>query len=56
MKKSNLKSKAVKMLPPVRLTKGQRAWLDAESARSGHALSVIIRDLVQAKIDGGNDE
>ena len=50
MKKTEAKKDRVKMLPPVRLTKQQREWLEKKSARTGHALSVIIRDLIQDQI------
>lgn len=50
MKTTSRVVETVKMLPPVRLTKHQREWLEAESARTGHTLAVLIRNLIQEQI------
>jgi predicted DNA-binding protein len=52
MKPNNRQKKEapVKMLPPVRLTKHQREWLEEESKRTGNTLAVLVRNLIQEQI------
>lgn len=38
-------------IAPVTITKAQRKWLEDERERTGHAFSVIVRDLIQDKIN-----
>lgn len=41
---------AEKMLPPIRITKAQRDWLDDERKRTGNTLAVLVRNLIQERI------
>ena len=43
-------------IAPITLTKSQRAWLDAEQARTGNPISAIMRSLIQEKIDNKKSE
>lgn len=38
-------------LSPITITEDQRKWLDKEKVRTGNAFSVIVRDLIQEKIN-----
>lgn len=39
------------LLPPIRATKAQKTWLEQEKKRTGNTLAVIIRGLIQEKME-----
>lgn len=42
-----------KLLAPIKITGNQREWLEKEQARTGNSFSVIIRNLIQEKLNKG---
>ena len=40
-----------KVLAPVKLTESQDSWIEDESFRTGNSKTVIIRALIQEKLD-----
>lgn len=40
-----------KKLAPQDITKAQRRWLNAERKRTGNPITIIIRSLLQEKVD-----
>ena len=41
-----------KLLAPIKITDKQRDWLESEQKRTGNAISVIVRGLIQDKVEG----
>jgi len=44
-------NKTGKMLAPIKITPTQQRWLLAETKRTGNGFAVIIRGLLQEKVD-----
>lgn len=42
-------------IAPMKITKGQREWLEKEQERTGNSFASIVRNLIQINIDRKED-
>ena len=45
----------VQRIPTFKPTQAQRDWLESEKKRTGNAFAVILKGLIQEKIDNGDN-